>query len=370
MIRAAFRVDASLQIGAGHVMRCLTLAEKLREDGFDCLFICREHPGNLISEIAQRGFLVFGLPIIHSSENIDLFSMCDPHDYSEWLGVSVSNEISDTKAILSSRRIDWLVVDHYALDIRWEAEMRYVCSKIIAIDDLANRTHDCDILLDQNLNRQNSDYINYVNPSCRILTGSKYALIRTEFGDLRAESLNRRSVSRIEHLLITMGGVDRTNLTRLTLEALGNSVLPKDLLVTVIMGWHSPWLADICSLSERMEMNIRVESKVNNMAYLMANSDVAIGGGGATSWERCCLGLPSIICIQAENQEHIARAIDSAGAGKIFNPKEGVTAMVNLISEVFCDVKGLRKMSLAAAAIIDGLGTMRVVNEMLEKQVN
>lgn len=365
-MRVAFRTDASLEIGTGHVIRCLTLADVLREAGAHCHFICREHPGNLIELIRERGFLVSILPPTIESIVSPEQRVGTRLSYEGWLGSDCNTDAEQTKFRVGSTAIDWLIVDHYALDHRWQSLMRNSTKYIMVIDDLADRQHDCDLLLDQNLGRDERDYDQFVPKSCALLMGPQYALLRPEFFALREESLRRRTIPQFKHLLITMGGVDQSDATSKVLEVLRECPLPADLNITVVMGQHAPWLERVKSVSAQMPLSTVVKCNVENMAQLMANSDLAIGAAGSTSWERCCLGLPSLINVLADNQIFIADALQAAGAAKIFLVNNEMTTLRAILAELADDPSEIARMSTCAANITDGVGANRILATLID----
>lgn len=348
-MKVVFRSDASIQSGTGHVMRCLTLADALTGKGARCEFICREHSGNLIEHIQSKGYTVHCLAM-GSAADTDLA-------HSTWLGATQAQDAQACAPILSKLRPDWLVVDHYALDARWEKALAPSCGLVMVIDDLADRPHACQILLDQTFGRAADDYRPLVPDACTLLCGSNYALLRPEFAALRPYSLQRRALPRLKHLLVTMGGVDKDNITAQVLTSLRTSPLPGDCEITVVMGATAPWLADVQQQAQIMPWPTTVRVGVNNMAQLMADSDLAIGAAGATSWERCCLGLPTIMLVLAENQRSIAQGLSDVGAAMLLNGKalRGGNALSAGALEKLSDV------SRSAAGITDGFGVERVV---------
>ncbi|MGB5855922.1 MAG: UDP-2,4-diacetamido-2,4,6-trideoxy-beta-L-altropyranose hydrolase, partial [Oceanisphaera sp.] len=248
-MRVAFRADASLQIGTGHVMRCLTLADALKANGAECYFICREHSGNLISFIQNKGYVVYTLPYLET-DAADFIAEAEAYlAHAAWLGASQQQDAEQCRAILTRLQPDLLIVDHYALDICWEKALSAYYRRLMVIDDLADRPHDCGILLDQTFGRNADDYSTLVSDSCVLLCGSSYALLRPEFSTLRGYSLQRRENPKLEHLLITMGGVDKDNATGQVLEALRTCELPEQCRITVVMGATAPWLANIRQLA-------------------------------------------------------------------------------------------------------------------------
>ncbi|WP_222115808.1 UDP-2,4-diacetamido-2,4,6-trideoxy-beta-L-altropyranose hydrolase [Chromobacterium vaccinii] len=238
MVKIYFRVDASLSIGSGHVIRCLTLANALVGHGAQCTFICRTHEGNLLELIEEQGHKVFALaPLAQDFSGKKVSFSGD-----DWLGVSWEQDAIETCACFGDEIADWLVVDHYSLDYRWEKKLKDRYRQLMVIDDLADRNHACDVLLDQNLGRKIEDYSQLVPSHAVVLAGPHYALLRKEFSKCRLLSLNRRSSLRLERLLITMGGVDKENLTGKILDALSLCDLSSNIEVTVVLGRHSPWV--------------------------------------------------------------------------------------------------------------------------------
>lgn len=362
--RVAFRADASLQIGTGHVMRCLTLADHLRDLGAETIFLARPHAGNLLDLVDQRGHIALALP---AREPVEATSPEDPV-HSSWLGGTWNEDaqscIHTLKQHLNGTCVDWLVVDHYALDVRWEISMRSVCRKILAIDDLADRRHDCDVLLDQNLGRTVADYRGLAPDQALLLIGPHFALLRPEFGRLRETSLSRRTEPEIKRLLITMGGVDRDNATGLILEALSQVALPPDMTIDVVLGPHAPWLEHVRAKARKTGRPTQVLAGVDNMAHLMCGSDLAIGAAGSTSWERCCLGLPSITLILAENQTEIANALQRSDATILAKSVDAISGLLKRHFYSSDALKTLSDLGRHAALICDGNGAERVANHL------
>ena len=369
-MHVAFRADASLQIGTGHVLRCLTLADALRERGASCTFVCRPHQGHLLALIEQRGHQALALPELQEGAQPNHNGTAHGH----WLGTDWTTDAQHTQQALRTRTggqpVDWLVADHYALDARWEEALRPQAHRIMAIDDLADRPHACDLLLDQNLGRSEADYDGLLKGETTTLIGPHYALLRPEFAALRAQSLARRQANpQLRRLLITMGGVDKDNATGQVLAALQSCNLPADLRVTVVMGPHAPWLAQVQAQAAQMPWHTEVLVGVNNMAQLMAQSDLAIGAAGSTSWERCCLGLPTIQVVLAQNQEAIALALGRFGAALMLPSKAIEQTLRDLISTITSAEK-LYTVSLAASGVTEGNGASLVCDFMKVEDEN
>ncbi len=362
----AFRVDASLQIGTGHVMRCLTLADALREQGARCSFVGRPHKGHLLELIAQRGHQALALPELQEGARHDLSGTAHSH----WLGTDWATDAKDTQHAISKMMggepLDWLVMDHYALDERWEEALRPQAKRIMVIDDLADRPHACDLLLDQNLGRKSEHYSDLLEGKAKTLIGPQYALLRPEFASLRKQSLDRRGDNpQLRRLLITMGGVDKDNATGKVLAALQACSFPTDLRVTVVMGLHAPWLAQVREQAAQMPCQTEVLVGVNNMAQLMADSDLAIGAAGGTAWERCCLGLQTIQLILAANQKEAALALQSHGAAWVAADSQQLIFQLSTLFSADRQTETLREMSRSAAQLAYGDGVSLVVQRLM-----
>lgn len=366
-MHVAFRTDASLQIGTGHVMRCFTLADALRERGAKCSFVCRMHQGHLLPLIAKRGYQTIALPELQEGKEPKYGSTAHAH----WLATDWATDAQHTQQTLNvhfgDQPVDWLVVDHYALDACWEEALRPQAKRMMVIDDLADRPHACDLLLDQNLGRSPHDYEGLLKGKSTILAGTKYALLRPEFAALRKQSLTRRqSKPQLQRLLITMGGVDKDNATGLVLSALQSSALPADIRVTVVMGAYAPWLAQVQAQARQMPWLTEVLVGVDNMAQLMTESDLAIGAAGGTAWERCSLGLPSLVLVLAQNQWSGAVALQKANAAVAVETPQQITSFLKQLQAVDSVKTFLSKVSQAAAMVTDGEGCQRTVEHLLE----
>lgn len=360
----AFRADASIQIGTGHVMRCLTLADALRSRGHECTFICRNHSGNLGKLIEDRGFLLHLLSHETPAEH-DTDSECaSALAHADWLGTSWQHDAEQTLEALAGRTTDWLVVDHYALDARWESRVSTQVKEVMVIDDIADRQHECKLLLDQNLGRKAQDYNELVPENCTRLIGPHYALLRPEFAELRESSLERRCTPEIKRILITLGGVDRDNVTGRVLDGLLQSNLPPETELDIVMGASAPALESVRQQAKRLPFQAEVNVNVTDMAERMCRADLCIGAAGSTSWERCCLGLPSIMVVLAENQRGIGQALEQSGAACLVGKEEIPARLSRVLDELGASDSALISLSSRAKAICDGLGSFRLVEEL------
>ena len=302
----AIRVDSSEQIGSGHLMRCLTLAERLRKDGADVHFISRDLAGSLHRLVEEHGFPLHLLPQHEENPNLT--------GYAAWLTVPQVVDAEETGEILSRMQpVSRLIVDSYALDAVWEQRLRPLVREIFVIDDLANRRHDCDMLLDQNFYREMwHRYDGLIPPACKLLLGPSHALLREEFYEAREHLRERDGILR--RILVFYGGSDTTGETEKAIRALLQLQLPS-VAVDVVVGGSNPRRASIENLCAAYDF-LHYHCQVSNMAELMAHADLCLGAGGTTTWERCFLGLPAIVTAVAENQIQICE--DCAEEGYIY----------------------------------------------------
>ena len=310
-MRVVIRVDSSAVIGSGHVMRCLTLAERIRkEKNAEVHFISRDLEGNLHGHIKRAGFFLHVLPRHLPDDSLT--------GYAAWLTVPRAVDAAETKEILRRfGNVERLVVDSYSLDAAWERKMRPFAGEIFVIDDLANREHDCDVLLDQNfyLDKENR-YLGLVPKKCEMLLGPRHALLRDEFYEEK-KHLRKRD-GKLRNILVFYGGSDLTNETMKALRALrAFHATHSGIRVDVIVGASNPHRQEIKAFCESPNIAkwARYHCQVDNMAEYMARADLALGAGGATTWERCFLELPTIVTAVAENQEKTSA--DCAKAGYI-----------------------------------------------------
>lgn len=342
-------------------MRCLSLARALSSQGVECRFVCREHEGNLLAHIRAAGFDAIGLPRGSGQKEPDALA------HAAWLGADWRTDAAQTVAALGGQRARYLVVDHYALDRRWEDVLRPACDRLLVIDDLADRPHACDFLLDQNLGRTEADYANLVQDHCRVMAGPTYALLRPGFAVWRDQSLQRRAVARLEHVLVSMGGVDKDNVTGAVLDALRHARLPERCRITVVMGPHAPWIEAVRAEASSLPWVTEVKVGVPDMEQLMADSDLSVGAAGSTSWERCCMGLPALMLVLAENQRAAAEFLERVGAAwKVDDAGALLKDLPAHIDNFIRMPESLLEMSRCAAAVCDGRGLDRVIDIVQE----
>lgn len=359
-MKIAFRVDASVHIGSGHVMRCLTLAKALRDVGANCRFVCRDHPGNMIGYIRNQGFHVAELPKLTANfENENTKGLV----HESWLGAHWKTDSEQTKAALEGVLTDWLIVDHYALDIGWEKTLRSSCNNLLVIDDLADRKHDCDLLLDQNLVANMAErYTSKVPERCVLLLGPRYALVRPEFGQIRSASLKRRSPPNLQRLLIFLGGSDAENETSKVIRGVRMASRQWQ-HIDVVVGSSFVALDELRQeLTELSSITLHIQTA--EMAELMLNSDLAVTAGGSVTWEKCTLGLPSLVVIQGDNQYPIATNMHLLGAQRTVGLASKLTPANYAQALDAIQLNELSAMTESAKDICDGSGATAVLRQM------
>lgn len=356
-MRIVIRVDASIFIGSGHVMRCLVLAKQLRGFGYEIVFATKPQKGDFFHYISQQGFKVLALD---RSKKVVTPSFSG--DYSAWLQGSWEEDANDF--VLKTKTADVIIVDHYSLDACWESAVsKKLHCKVIVIDDLV-REHFADLIIDQTYGRRSKEY-SRKNAKSIILAGSEFALISPDFKDIR-DKLNKESTTaKNKNILVSMGGIDSPNVTIKVLEKLAE-IKSTELNVTVLLGDKSPHYKQIEKFCVNRK-NFTHISFSDGMADLMSAHYIAVGAPGSTTWERACVGLPSILIPIADNQNDIVKNVSQTGAVCVLN--------INDIDDNFHDNLTLifnnwDRFHLANLKLCDGQGATRVcqrIINMLEK---
>jgi len=321
--KVIFRTDASVAIGGGHVRRCLALADALLEAGWAISFVCGAAAAKIVPVLGIRGF-----------------TLMEPEAFNK-----------------APQPCDLLVVDDYRLDAAFERTARAWAKRILVIDDLANRPHDCDVLLDQAPGREPGAYAGLVPKESELLLGPSYALLDGRF---RAARRQRRSIGNVERIFVNFGTTDTANATSVVLDAIGAAQLGA--AVDIAIGSAAPHLAALRAAVAALGAAALLHVDVDDMAALMRGADLAIGAGGVGALERCALGLPSAILTVAANQHDNARALAAAGAAVYCGDLDGqtVSEIAATLKRLAADQAGRAAMSQAAAGLVDGLGASRV----------
>jgi UDP-2,4-diacetamido-2,4,6-trideoxy-beta-L-altropyranose hydrolase len=342
VIRAVIRADASTELGVGHVTRCLVLAQALRERGAAVSFVCREAEGDISSLVEERGFVVTRL---------------------DGAALDWKADADATNRVLQggNTKPQWLIVDHYGLDERWEMAVRPAVGRILAIDDLADRAHDCDVLLDQNLvDAMDVRYEGKTPRHCTTLLGPRYALLDTIYRDLRRQK--PPSDRRVRRILVSFGGVDREDVTTRVLQAFAGLDLP-GVQLDVVVGQRNPHASAIAKAADRARITLHMQPP--SLAPLLAQADLAVGAGGTTTWERLCIGVPSLVITVADNQKAIARHLHGLGLIRWLGHEDqvGVAAIQKELQAALADSAFGR--AAVGRNVVDGLGAARVASGLV-----
>ena len=336
-----FRVDSSFELGFGHLNRCLIFAEIFKKRRIKVHFICKNLKGNVTNEIKSRGYK------LHFIKN---------------LKNSVYEDYLNTRKILGRFETEtcYLVIDNYLWDKKYEQKLRLFVEKIIVIDDLANRKHDCDLIIDQNLySGFEHRYDKLVPKNCKKLLGPKYILLRKEF----LVRKKRKHTSKIKKIFISFGGQDYSDQSIKVLKAIKKSKL-KYGKINLVIGKYNKFLNKLKLISKEID-NIEIFSGTNNISGLMENSDLGIGASGSMMWERAYLGIPSLVSIIAKNQKLAAESMEKIGCVKNLGLAKNVSVKDYVKYFINMKISDLNKMSERNYKLIDGKGAERISQKMI-----
>lgn len=349
-MRVVFRVDASIHIGSGHVMRCLVLAQELKRIGYNVLFATREQKADLNTLINTRGYEVIALqkPYEWSTPN-------HSSDYAAWLQVSEEQDSLDF--IKKVKYADLVIVDHYGIGATWHETVKNKLNCILTVIDDLVRVHRAHIIVDQTLNRPPTCY-EKIFP-CKALTGTDYALLNPEFTKQR--QILQRSSPSCNDILLTMGGIDKPNATLKVLKTLATVKQPRP--TTVLLSQQAPHYSAIKEFAEEHPDWVKHVEFVDNMANFMGQFSLVIGAPGSTSWERACLGIPSILIPIADNQNDISKALVNAQAVKLIKLEDISNQLISSIEYLDNHWEYYSKQNFV---LCDGMGVKRVTQTLQE----
>jgi len=335
-----FRADASPEIGAGHVMRCLALANIL--SGFDCKSVFAVSPETpaTVPALGRAG---------HEIQIVD----------------ATAENLVETLTRRFAEPVDWLVIDHYGIDAGFERVFRKLARNIMVIDDLADRPHDCDVLLDQGPGRNAGDYADLVPAHATVLAGPNYALLDPAYGDFRDRNLPDASNGRAA-IFVSFGATDPRNITDRGLDALAGSAVSGP--VNVVLGPAAPYREEVSARlkSWRTEATLHIDTA--EIIPLLADSLLAVGAGGVSALERCCCGVPSVIAVTADNQRPAAAGIRAAGAAELVD-LDNVTEASAIIADFAAQPDTLARIAAAGKLLCDGRGGRRIAMTLVPERL-
>ncbi len=372
---ALFRVDGSARMGTGHVMRCLTLADALARRGFRATFVSRTlHPG-LADLLRRAGHDVHLLPADGPAP------LPEQGDYGLWLGTTQAHDAEATCAWARATDLGapaLLVVDHYGLDREWEEIVRaeFPGVAMLCIDDL-DRPHVGDVVVDSTLSKSADAYRGRVPDGCTCLVGAEFALLRPDFAELRPQTLAARDAAYAQgrparHVLINMGGADQPDATGWVIDGLAPLAQAHGLTLHVLVGAAYPHGARLEERRAAFGPRLEIHRDIRDMAGFLSRMDLAVGAAGSSAWERCCLGLPSVMLVIADNQQGVARALADTGAaidGGIFDPQVDPTNWARKIVEPLLPSDQLASLSMTARELVDGRGVSRAISAGLAPRI-
>jgi UDP-2,4-diacetamido-2,4,6-trideoxy-beta-L-altropyranose hydrolase len=326
-------------------MRCLALAQAWKDAGGEVTFITACQSEGLLQQLKEEGF--------------DLHTLAFPHpDPGDW---------HYTKDILATHPDAWVVLDGYHFDESYQQRVKEVGHRLLVIDDMAHLKHYyADVVLNQNLHAEQLHYSG--EPHTRLLLGTRYALLRREF--LAWRGWKREIPQAARRVLVTLGGGDPENHTLKVIQALQEVDVP-DLEAIVVVGASNPHADVLEAASRQSRVPIRLVRNARNMPELMANADVAVTGGGISSWELAFMGLPSLILAWADSQYPIARALDAAGVAQELRSHRDrnmpATDMGRILVWLLQEAEVRAEMARRGQQLVDGQGAQRVLESLKEE---
>ncbi len=349
------RVDAGMQIGDGHFLRCLTLVNSLKKKFNQIIFISNQLPIHFSKTIKKNNFKIC---------KINGYSYIQEEKLDKKLKAQlIQKDFIQTKKIIKKYKnaSNWLIIDHYGIDYDWENKIHKNIEKVIVIDDLANRKHDCDILIDQNFyEKMEKRYSKLIPSFCKQFLGPKFTLLRPEFLKTRK---NLKRENKLKRILISFGGSDPSNETTKVLLAIND--LEKKYKIDVIVGTSNPNKKQIIKLCSKISF-CNFYEQVENISKYMKKADLAVGAGGTTTWERCCLGLPTIVTSLSKDQKKIAEDLSKIGCVIYLGDADKTTKLdyVKALNEI--NSKKLKEISKKCLVLVDGKGVKRTVDKIFQ----
>ena len=357
-MKVVFRCDSSVLIGSGHTTRCLTLADEIKKDGHETIFISRKSKGNQFEEIKLRGHSVMPLKIkgFHPEENLKEI------DSKPWSKKIQEEDAIKTIKTIQGEEFDWLVLDHYFLNKIWERKVKGYVNYLFVIDDFTDRKHECDVLMNHGfLSKDREVFKELVSGKTKLLLGPKYVLLRPEY------SLNRSNFSKkhnVKNVVVFYGNSDLTNETLKSLEAISRLNFD-DLYINVVIGSNNPFF-DIIQQKVKEIRNCHLHVQLPHLANLFSQANLALCAGGGALWELMCMGVPSLVTITSENQSAAAKILSSKEA--VYCLGESREVSINdlelNIRNMLYDEKKLTKISHKAKKLVNGNGAKEVIREM------
>lgn len=347
------RADSSIEMGNGHIMRCLTLAERLICEGANVIFVCRDFEKNSISQIENKGIKVIKIP-----------SERETFDHIKWTKDNWRLDVEETISVINEmeKSTNILIVDHYGIDSNWEIQMSQYVNKVVVIDDLANRKHYCDLIIDPTFGESSEKYNNLIPKYAKGLYGVKYAILREDFRKFQKKDIVFRGRKIKVHMFF--GGIDSLNHTT----KYSSIILKKfkNVELHVVVGKAFGFTTDLIQLKTLYPENFDWVQDIDNMAEHMSKCDLAIGSPGNATWERACIGLPSAYLATNLNQIPILKRLEKKNLCVFMGEasKLDSATFVGKLSMFLSSETLLKQLFYCSTKHVDGLGTDRVIKEL------
>ncbi|BAW97774.1 glycosyltransferase family 28 protein (plasmid) [[Synechococcus] sp. NIES-970] len=335
------RADASSQIGTGHVMRCLALAQALQASDFIVTFLMMGATSPLEERLATNDIRI-------------KYALAKPGSF---------EDAKQTVHLTQQLQAEWIIVDGYQFGAQYQKILKQAGLKVLFFDDYGHVQHYCaDIVLNQNLGA-NPDWYRHRESYTQLLLGCSYTLLRKEFWSWRG--WQREILPVAKKILVTLGGSDPDNVTLKAIHAL-QQIKNTELDILVVVGGTNPHYVQLQEAVQTMTLNLRLVKNVANMPELMAWADLAIAAGGSTNWELAFMGLPTVVITLADNQRDIAQKLDQLGVVINLGWHLDVTkgAIAQAVSHLLQNSQQQQAMSQKAQQLIDGKGSQRVIEAM------
>ncbi|MBO9489049.1 UDP-2,4-diacetamido-2,4,6-trideoxy-beta-L-altropyranose hydrolase [Endozoicomonas sp. G2_1] len=364
MAKIAFRVDASSKIGAGHLFRCLNLAKRLLSNGNDVTFLTLLESEEHQQLLRRHGIRVLNL-VEASGDLINKdWQLQDASQCSRAISPPLDNDT------VTNKQFDLIVVDHYAIDHHWQKLMVNYYKELLVIDDLANRSHLANYLVDQTLGCVKANYQSLVPNYCQLLVGSEYIILNPDFANYRSKALVKRAKGLAKtnkdkiNILISMGACDPDNISQILYDSLKTLRQRfRQFSVVIVLSSLAPHKSELLNKTKNSDW-CQLTINPSSMARLMLDADIAIGTPGTTSWERCFMGLPSILLQDADNQRVVANHLaEQQAAINLGHYKTLTTERLSRALTALLDENTYKRQVNACLNICDGKGIERIINK-------
>ncbi len=350
-MRIAFRVDASVEMGTGHMRRCISLATAILSNGGTVAFVTTERAIAAVPPTFEH----FTLPPTGALR--DTAPGDPPH--SAWLAKGVSDDAADTVAALADWKPDWVITDHYGIDARWHDAVRGALScNMAAIDDLADRPHGVDLLIDHNWHRDHRSKYEHLLPNhCPILGGPAYAML----GQAYAAAPRYLFSPEVRSIGVFLGGTDHLDQTSAVLDCIKAAGFSGAIEIATTSS--NPNLSKL-QARVRADENLSLLEDAPDLAAFFARHDLQVGAGGGATWERFCIGAPSLLISFALNHDSVLLPLAEQNVAVVLPFGWSIDDLETAISQLIEDADRRQSLSVRCRELVDGQGGGRIVTAL------